>query len=124
MKLTITAAGDLIIDTDDPHHAVTVARALRNSTAAAAEKKSHHKKKEPVPELESYDEPLSPQLVDAWNWLVANDTASGRRAEEMAEGLDINHHTAVYRLGQLLKKELIHRVRPGGYRAGSHADRR
>jgi hypothetical protein len=122
MKLTITAGGDVIIDTDDPHHAVTVARALRNSTAT--EKKSHHKKKEPVAELESYDEPLSPQLVDAWNWLVANDKASGCRAEEMAAGLDINPHTAVYRLSQLLKKELIHRVRPGCYRAGSRADRR
>lgn len=113
MKLTVTRDGDVIIETGDRHEAVAVARELRNGAKPA---KQRRKKRA---ELESAEESLSPQLVDAWNWLVNNDTPDGSRPEEMAESLEINPHTAVYRIGQLVKKDLAWKAAPGRYRAGS-----
>ena len=116
MRLTIGPSGEVTIDTDDPQQVIAVVKGLRNGSAPTKPAKG---KKKLRAELESYDEPLSAQLVDAWNWLVANDNEAGSNSEEMAAGLGINPHTAVYRIAQLVKKDLAHKVKPGRYRAGT-----
>ena len=48
-------------------------------------------------------------------WIVNNDRTKGVSAKEGAEALDIQA-AAVWRMNQLLKRELVRRVKRGYYR--------
>jgi DNA-binding NarL/FixJ family response regulator len=113
MKITVTPAGELVIDADAAETASLI-KSLRNGKVPHA-----RKAKKQTKALESESVPLSNALVDTWNWLVANDTADGLSSQDVARGLDLKPHTATYRLNTLVEKDLAFRVVPGRYRAGS-----
>lgn len=112
MKVTVTPAGEVVVDTDSPAQAAAFVRELHRG------KKPTRKKKPKPLEIESIEEPLSQELVDTWNWLVANNTDEGVTAADCAEGLDIKPLTARYRLHQLVTKELAHQPGRGRFRPG------
>lgn len=112
MRVTVTTTGDVVVDADTPAQAAAFVRELR-----AGRKPGRKKKARPL-EIESIEEPLSPALVDTWNWLVANNTDAGVTATDCAAGLDIAHNTATYRLKQLVSKDLAHQPERGRYRPG------
>ena len=49
-------------------------------------------------------------------WIVNNDRTKGVSTKEVAEALDIPAAAAVWRMNQLLKRELVRRVKRGYYR--------
>lgn len=112
MRVTVTATGDVVIDTDSPAQAAAFVRELHGG------KKPGRKKKPKPLAIGSVEEPLSQPLVDTWNWLVANNTEPGVTATDCATGMDIAHNTATYRLKQLVAKELAHQPERGRYRPG------
>jgi hypothetical protein len=58
---------------------------------------------------------LARLLVVVSQWIVNNDRTKGVSAKEGAEALDIQA-AAVWRMNQLLKRELVRRVKRGYYR--------
>lgn len=49
-------------------------------------------------------------------WIGNNDRSKGVSTKEVAEALDIQAAAAVWRMNQLLKRELVRRVKWGYYR--------
>lgn len=115
MRVTVTPGGDITVDADTPADAAAFVRELQTGKPA---RRGRPKKPKPL-ELESVEEPLSPPLVDTWNWLVAHDTPEGHSAAECARGLGIALNTALYRLKKLVSKDLAYQPVPGLYRAGT-----
>lgn len=119
MKLTVVANGDVVVETDDPRQAAQFVREFRNGKHVT---KHVAQKRNPL-EIASVDEPLSPQLVETWNWLIAHDMATGVTADAVAHALKIKLATANYRVTHLVRKDLARRVSRGHYRAGGKRQR-
>lgn len=112
MRVTVTTTGDVVVDTDSPAQAAAFVRELRTGKKAA-------RKKKPRPlAIESAEEPLSQELADTWNWLVAHDNTDGVSMPDVAAGLDLIPATANYRLRQLIAKGLAHQPARGRFRPG------
>jgi hypothetical protein len=116
VKVTDTRDGDVVVDTHDAAEAAAFVRELHDGKGSTKRRRRAPAKK--ALELESEDIPLSPALVETWNWLVAHDDPDGQHSSDVAAGLGINEHTSLYRLNKLIDRELAHRIRPGRYRAG------
>lgn len=114
MRVTVTTTGDVVVDTDSPAQAAAFVRELRNGS-----KKKAVRQKKPRPlAIESAEEPLSQELADTWNWLVAYDNTDGVSMPDVAAGLDLIPATAGYRLRQLIAKGLAHQPARGRFRPG------
>ena len=110
MRIVVTPAGEVQIDTDDAKEAAALIAALRNGASTPRKKTS---RAAAAPEVA-----LSAVLAETWNWLVANDSAGGLAPVEVAAGLGIKHHAAVWRIAELVKKGVAYRASLGHYRAG------
>lgn len=113
MKVTITLDGDVVVDTDDPTQALAMVAGLRNGTKPKPKQK--RKKEKFVVDQEVQ---LSKELVDTWNWLVANDTPTGSKPEYAAGPLGCTVATAAQRMQKLVAEGLAYRVKRGYYRSG------
>lgn len=120
MKVIVFPNGEVTFETERVDQALEMVKGLRNGTHAPAAKKS--RKKNPVATPSVEEVPLSPALIQTWEYLVANDSSSGTSYQELAKGMDIKPATATWRLQQLRKKGLVHRTQPGMYKPGEGAD--
>ena len=66
-------------------------------------------------------QPISKELMKAWQFLVAHDRDNGITPGEVAAGLHLKHATAIWRMNRLLEKGMAYRVKRGHYRAGEAA---
>jgi hypothetical protein len=114
MKVIVHPDGEVSFETDDVGQALAMVKALRNG---ASPPKPPARREQAAPEEEV---PVSAVLAQTWEWLVAHDgeTETGWRATDVAAALGIQKATATYRLSQLVKKGLAHRLRRAHYRAG------
>jgi len=117
MKVTVTPDGEVSFDTDDIVQAVNMIKALRNgATSPMRKKRGPYKKRSSGPVEEIV--PVSPSLVETWQWLVDNDKPTGAAIQEIADGLGIKNPAVTFRLNKLIQKGLAHKVRRGYYRPG------
>ena len=124
IRIVLSGGDDrrISMETDDLDSALALLQTAPTTLAAMIKALRNGK---PIPKrkvkpkaIRSNDEPLSPQLVETWNWLVKHDSDQGVTPVEIAVGLKLAQATAVYRVSELVKKQLARRVRRGHYRAG------
>ncbi len=113
-RITVTPNGQVITECDSATETAALVRELRNGKAPRRRRAPSKQKLE----IESEDIPLSPALVETWNWLVKHDNPQGCHSRDVADGLGIKEHAVIYRLTKLVEKELAHRPQPGHFRAG------
>jgi hypothetical protein len=114
-RITVTPNGQVITECDSAAETAALVRELKDGKAPKKRKRAAPPK---ALEIESVDIPLSPVLVETWNYLVKHDAPDGVHTNEVAAGLGIKVATANYRLTALLDKELAHKPSPGHWRAG------
>lgn len=114
MKVTLNPDGSVDFDCSTPEEAVALARRLQNGSAAKVRKAPPPPPQEPVEEVVE----VSSQLMDVWNYLVANDCSSGSAITEVANSLSLTSRSARVRLGRLVRFGLAHEVSKGMYRPG------
>jgi hypothetical protein len=127
MKLTINPAdGTITVDTPDNVSAAQFVRELLSGHAPApapkaieakrVTKKSRRKRKLAPPKA---DRPLSKTMDETWAWLAASDRPEGVTADEVAKAFGLSHAGGLWRVNELIKREMAWRVAPGRYRVGS-----
>ena len=131
MKLTINPAdGTITVDTADNISAAQFVRELLSGHTApqpkAIESKRATKKpaKKQARKLASpkADRPLSKAMDETWAWMAASDRPDGVTSEEVAQAFGLTHAGGLWRINQLVKREMAWRVAPGRYRVGSVTD--
>ena len=121
MKVIVSPNGEVIFETENTTQALDMIKALRNGTAPSKPAKRGPYKKRTTPVEQVEEIPLSPRLVETWEWLVANDSESGVRVPDIARGMGLRTGTVTWRCNQLIDKGLAHRIGRGRYRPGESA---
>jgi hypothetical protein len=127
MKLTINPAdGTITVDTPDNVSAAQFVRELLSGHTPEAPKaieakrvKKPRKRKLAPPKA---DRPLSRTMDETWAWLAASDRPEGVTSEEVAKAFGLSHAGGLWRINELIKRDMAWRVAPGRYRVGSVAD--
>lgn len=124
MRVSVGTDNVIWLDSDDMNEIANFVQALRGlgESAPESELAPEPKKKRKRGMTVSEEIPLSPQLMETWNWMVVNNCSSGLSIQEVASGLNLQYDTANYRLRQLYKKGLVHRTHPGSYAPGEGPD--
>jgi len=113
MKVIVSPNGEVIFETEDIAQALDMVKALRNGLAPPKKRGPYKKRVESVEIV-----PVSPQLVETWQWLVDNDRLGGLSIKEISDALSLKHATTTWRMNQLIQKGLVHKAKRGYYRAG------
>jgi hypothetical protein len=133
MKLTINANdGTITAETSDDVSAAQFVRELLSGHAAPPPKaieakpveskrvaKKPRKRKLAPPKA---DRPLTKVHDETWAWLAASDRPEGVTAAEVAEAFGLSQAGGLWRINELVKRDMAWRVGPGRYRVGSIAD--
>lgn len=133
MKLTIRPdEGTITVETPDDVSAAQFVRELLHGTPAAApapkaiEAKRVAKKprKQPRKKLAAprADRPLTKVHDETWAWMAASDRQDGITAEEVANAFGLSHAGGLWRINELIKRDMAWRCAPGRYRVGSVND--
>ena len=125
MKLVINPTdGTITVETPDNVSAAQFVRELcQPQPQKAIEAKPKRKpKKQKALAPPRPDRPLSKPMDETWAWLAAADGPRGVTAEELANAFGITTAGALWRLNQLIKRDMAWRVSTGHYRVGSITD--
>lgn len=68
------------------------------------------------------DRPLTKVHDETWAWLAASDRPDGVTADEVAKAFGLSHAGGLWRINELIKRDMAWRVGPGRYRVGSVTD--
>jgi hypothetical protein len=129
MKLVISPDGTITVETPDSPSAAEFVRELYGARVApiaepkaiepkrAAKKPRRKKLAQP-----KADRPLTKVHDETWAWLAASDRPDGVTAEEVAQAFGLSHAGGLWRINELIKRDMAWRVGPGRYRVGSATD--
>ena len=68
------------------------------------------------------DRPLTKVHDETWAWMAASDRPEGVTADEVGEAFGISKAGGLWRINELVKRDMAWRCAPGHYRVGSVTD--
>lgn len=129
MKLTINPAdGTITGEWDDDVSAAQFVRELLSGhappppKAIEAKRVTRKPRKKTKLALPKADRPLTKVHDETWAWLAASDRPEGVSPAELAKAFGLSVAGALWRINELIKRDMAWKTGPGRYRVGSVAD--